>query len=161
MSGATVVVGAGLSGLAAAHALAGRGIEVVVLESAPQAGGVIRSERQDGFLLELGPNTVRPTAQLVSLIRELGLSDEVGFADPSAPRYVDFAGVLHALPASPGGLVATRLLSTAGKLRLLYEPFVPRGDAQNESRARLRGQAPGGGGGGPAGRAVRRRHLRG
>lgn len=133
MSGATVVVGAGLSGLAAAHALAGRGIEVIVLESAPQAGGVIRTERQEGFLMELGPNTVRPTAQLVSLIQELGLSDEVGFADPSAPRYVDFGGALHALPASPGGLLATRLLSPAGKLRLLYEPFVPRGGAEGDS----------------------------
>src|SRR4029450_4100489 len=100
MSGRTVVIGAGLSGLAAAHALAGRGAEVVVLESAPHAGGVIRTERRDGFLLELGPNTVRPTAQLVSLIEELGLSGEGGFADPSAARYGDFGGALYAVATS-------------------------------------------------------------
>ena len=57
----------------------------------------------------------------------------MGFADPSAPRYVDFGGALHAVPTSPSGLLATRLLSPAGKLRLLYEPFVPRGGAEGES----------------------------
>jgi oxygen-dependent protoporphyrinogen oxidase len=36
---------------------------------------------------------------------------------------VDFGGRLHALPASPGALIGTRLLSFAGKLRLLAEPL--------------------------------------
>jgi oxygen-dependent protoporphyrinogen oxidase len=133
MSGRTVVVGAGLSGLAAAHALAERGGDVVVLEAAPRAGGVVRTERRGGFLLELGPNTVRPTPELMRLISQLGLSGEVGFADPRAPRYVDFAGRLHALPGSPGALLASRLLTPAGKLRLLLEPFVRRGGIEGES----------------------------
>ena len=36
------VIGAGLSGLAAAHALRGRGIDVVCLEKAPEVGGIWR-----------------------------------------------------------------------------------------------------------------------
>jgi oxygen-dependent protoporphyrinogen oxidase len=40
-----------------------------------------------------------------------------------------------AVPLSPPALIATKLLSTRGKLRLLAEPFVRRGDASGESVA--------------------------
>ena len=83
----------------------------------------MRTERREGFLLELGPNTVRPTPELWALVGELGLRDEALLADPRLPRYVEWNGRLHALPMSPGGLVSTKLLSARGKLRLLAEPF--------------------------------------
>ena len=73
MSGRTIVVGAGLSGLAAAHALARRGEHVLLLEASDRPGGVVRTERRSGFLLEVGPNTVRPSSELWELIEELGL----------------------------------------------------------------------------------------
>ena len=129
----TAVVGAGLSGLVRARALVARGEEVVVLEESARAGGVVRSERRDGYLLELGPNTVRPTPELSSLVDELDLAGESLLADARLPRYVDFGGRLHALPMSPGDILGTKLLSARGKRRLLREPFVPRGDASNES----------------------------
>jgi len=47
-----------------ARSLARHGDDVVLLEESPRAGGVVRTEQRDGFLLELGPNTVRPTAEL-------------------------------------------------------------------------------------------------
>ncbi|HEY4229420.1 MAG TPA: protoporphyrinogen oxidase, partial [Thermoanaerobaculia bacterium] len=124
MSGRTVVVGAGLSGLTAALASVRRGDETVLLEASDRPGGVVRSERQAGFLLELGPNTVRPTPEIAALVRELGLEDEAVYADARLPRYVDFGGALHAVPMSPGGLLSTRLLSPGGKLRLLAEPLI-------------------------------------
>jgi oxygen-dependent protoporphyrinogen oxidase len=123
MSPRTVVVGAGLSGLSAAWALERSGREVVVLEGSPRAGGAVRTLFQDRFLLEVGPNTVRPAAELWQLIDELGLSGEVLLADARAPRYVDFGGVLHPLPMSPGSLVRSKLLTGGGKWRLLSEPF--------------------------------------
>ena len=123
MSAPTVVVGAGLSGLAAAWTLANAGAEVLVLESAERPGGVVRSEKMEGFLLETGPNTVRPTPELWSLIEALGLGGEVLLADPRAKRYVDFEGTMHAVPMSPGQLLSTSLLSAGAKLRLLGEPF--------------------------------------
>ncbi len=123
MSGPTVVVGAGLSGLAAALALTEGGADVLVFESGERPGGVVRTQAKEGFLLETGPNTVRPTSELGTLIEKLGLADEVLRADPRAKRYVDFEGALHAVPMSPGQLISTRLLSGGAKLRLLGEPF--------------------------------------
>lgn len=130
---ATVVVGAGLSGLTAALKRVRAGTETLLLERDDRPGGVVRTERRDGFLLEAGPNTVRPTPAVLDLARELGLETEMLLSDPKLPRYVDFGGRLHALPASPGGLVSTRLLSASGKLRLLAEPFVRGGGSPDES----------------------------
>lgn len=129
----TAVVGAGLSGLVRARTLAARGEDVVLFEEADRAGGVVRSERRDGYLLELGPNTVRPTPELWALVEELGLAGEALLADARLPRYIDFGGRLHALPMSPGALLGTKLLSARGKLRLLREPFVPKGEPSRES----------------------------
>ncbi|MCU1344757.1 MAG: NAD(P)-binding Rossmann-like domain, partial [Acidimicrobiia bacterium] len=44
-----VVVGAGLGGLATACHLAGRGIDVTVVESHSHAGGLARRVQADGF----------------------------------------------------------------------------------------------------------------
>ena len=129
----TVVIGAGLSGLVRAHALAARGDDVLLFETASRPGGVVRSEERDGWLLELGPNTVRPTSELWGLVEDLGLESEALLADPRLPRFVDFGGRLHALPASFGGLVSSRLLSTRGKLRMIAEPLVPRGEPFRET----------------------------
>ncbi|HVE66121.1 MAG TPA: FAD-dependent oxidoreductase, partial [Thermoanaerobaculia bacterium] len=129
----TAVVGAGLSGLVRARSLVARGEDVLVLEESGRAGGVVRSERHGGYLLELGPNTVRPTPEIWALVEELGLAGEVLLADPRLPRYVDFGGRLNALPMSPVALFATKLLSARGKLRALREPFVRRGDPSKES----------------------------
>jgi oxygen-dependent protoporphyrinogen oxidase len=130
---ATVVVGGGLSGLTAAMKRVRAGVETVLLEREGRAGGVVRTERRDGFLLETGPNTVRPTPAVLRLAAELGLDGEMLVSDPGLPRFVDFAGRIHALPASPGALVSTRLLSASGKLRLLAEPLRRRGGAPEES----------------------------
>lgn len=129
----TVVVGGGLSGLVAGLALARRGESVRVLEASPRAGGAVRTESADGFLLELGPNTVRPTRELWGLVSELGLADSALFAPARLPRFIDFEGHLHALAPGPGTLATTRLLSARGKLRLLREPLVARGSDPEES----------------------------
>ncbi|MGH9317798.1 MAG: protoporphyrinogen oxidase [Thermoanaerobaculia bacterium] len=129
----TVVIGAGLSGLVRAHGLLRAGHEVLLLEASDRAGGVVRSEHVDGFLLELGPNTVRPTPEIWELVRELGLDGQALLSDPRAPRYIDFGGRLQALPMSPPALLRTSLLSTRGKFRLLAEPFIKRGENPAES----------------------------
>ncbi|MEP6767689.1 MAG: protoporphyrinogen oxidase [Acidobacteriota bacterium] len=122
----TIIIGAGLAGLVCARSLAAKGEDVRVLERSDRPGGVIRTERREGFLLEMGPNTVRPTPELLALVRDLALESEVVFSDHRLPRYIDWNGALHRLPSSPISLARTSLLSRRGKLRLAREPFVRR-----------------------------------
>jgi len=123
----TVVVGGGLSGLVCAHGLVRRGSDVVVLERAAEPGGVVRTVEQDGFLLELGPNTVRPTPSLLALARELGIGDEMRFSDPRLPRFVEIGGRLRKIPFGA--------LSPAALLRAAAEPLVRRRCAEAEETA--------------------------
>ena len=79
------IIGAGITGLSAAHELARRGISVRVFESGPEPGGVIRSVRRDGFLAECGPNTLLDTSpKIPELVAQLGLSGEMLYSDPAA-----------------------------------------------------------------------------
>jgi oxygen-dependent protoporphyrinogen oxidase len=131
-----VVVGGGVAGLAAGCDLARAGLDVLVCEAASQPGGVIRSVRRDGYLFELGPNTFRVSAPFASLLERHGADERLVRAAPtSRERFLLRDGRLVAVPLDPLGLVTTPLLSPRAKLRLLAEPFVPRGDATDESVA--------------------------
>ncbi|GJN02504.1 hypothetical protein PR202_ga19863 [Eleusine coracana subsp. coracana] len=52
------VVGAGVSGLAAAYRLRKSGVNVTVFEAGDRAGGKIRSNSEGGFLWDEGANTM-------------------------------------------------------------------------------------------------------
>lgn len=121
----TLVVGAGLAGLACAHALVRSGADVRVLEASARAGGVVGSLSEQGFCFETGPNTVQASsAEFRALADELGLASQFVVSSPSArQRSLWFRGKLHALPKSPFGLVTTPLLSLRGKLALMTEPL--------------------------------------
>ena len=71
---AVAVVGAGVAGLTAAHRLKRRGIRVVVYEASDRAGGVVRTERREGYLAELGPNSLMtPSHEVAEVLSQLGL----------------------------------------------------------------------------------------
>ena len=120
-----VVIGAGISGLVCAYRLKMLGVDVALIEKSHRIGGVIRSERIDGFLIERGPNSSQGTEELLALVCELGIESELVEGDSKAPAYVFFNGGLHAVPSGPGALISSRLLSARGKLRILKEPLVP------------------------------------
>jgi oxygen-dependent protoporphyrinogen oxidase len=122
----TIVIGAGISGLVAAYRMKRAGRDVLLLESSDRPGGVIRTRKVDGFLLEQGPNSVRMTDELEALASDLGIEREIVTGDPRAPRYVFRDGRLVPAPMGPASLVTTPLLSARAKLRLLAEPFVGR-----------------------------------
>ena len=55
-----VIVGGGISGLAAAHRLIELGLpktQVTLVETSERLGGTIESQQRDGFLLERGPDS--------------------------------------------------------------------------------------------------------
>ena len=131
---AVAVVGAGIAGLTAAHRLKRKGYRVVVYEASERPGGVIRTERREGYLAELGPNSMAAgNAALPELLTQLGLdSSRVEAQREGKKRYIVRKGKLVALPLSPSQLLTTRLLSNGAKLAIFGEPMVEPGDSPME-----------------------------
>ena len=130
-----VILGAGPAGLAVAHAMSRAGASLKVLEPAGRVGGSIRTVREDGWLVETGPNTLQLEGpEDEALLAAYGLGGVTQAADlRSARRYVFAHGKLHGLGANPLSLLASGLLSWRGKFRLLGEAFRPRGGDAGES----------------------------
>jgi protoporphyrinogen/coproporphyrinogen III oxidase len=124
------IVGGGISGLTAAHLLASRGHDLVLVDDGPVPGGLIASARRDGFLCERGPQALLDGAPEVrALLTSTGLAERALTAAPAARRrfvYVD--GALRPFPSSPPGLLKTNLFGWRAKLRLFGEPFVTRAE---------------------------------
>lgn len=132
------IVGGGPAGLA--HALRLRkerpDAEIAVLEAAPRPGGWVRTVDVDGYRCEIGPQALRPTERSDRAIESLGLQSAVVVADASAKqRFIGRGGRLIALPTGPGSALTTKALSLGGKLRILREGWVTRGDDPEESLA--------------------------
>src|SRR3989304_639192 len=125
-----LIIGGGISGLTAAYWLYKNGIDVTVLEKEARAGGSIRTVKDNGYLIECGPNsTLDLYKEADDLCESLGLSAEKIYGDEGAKnRYVVREGRLRPLPMGPLKFLSTDLWTVKGKLRLMCEPFVPKFD---------------------------------
>jgi protoporphyrinogen/coproporphyrinogen III oxidase len=144
-----VIVGGGLSGLAAAHRATelarerGVALDLTVLEARDRLGGTIASEHVDGFLVEAGPDSFlseKPWA--LALCRRLGVEDRLVRTDDRFRKvFVWHRGRLHPLPDGFQLLAPTALLpfatsslfSLPGKLRMALDLVLPRGGGDDES----------------------------
>ena len=125
-----VIIGGGITGLSCAFSMReaaramGRPVAVTVLE-ANQAGGHARTLRDDGFIVEGGPNGfLDREPETMALVRALGLDAQLVEARPEAKRrFIVRDGELCQVPESPPQLIATKALGLRAKLRLLAEPF--------------------------------------
>ncbi|MBN1404600.1 MAG: NAD(P)/FAD-dependent oxidoreductase, partial [Opitutales bacterium] len=69
-----IVIGAGISGLAAAWQLRRSGAEVLVLEARDEPGGVMLGETREGFRIELGPSEMMlKNKAMEQLVADMGL----------------------------------------------------------------------------------------
>lgn len=123
-----IVVGGGIAGLSAAYLAKMSGHEVVCLDEGERPGGLIRSERVDGFLCEAGPQAILDDApDTIALLRALGLESRILPALAAAKRrFIYLRGALRPVPASPFGVLRSALLTWRAKLRLVGEPLVRR-----------------------------------
>ncbi len=130
-----VVVGAGITGLAAAHELADRdGVTTTVLEAAAELGGKVQTEPFAGTRLDTGPDAFlarRPEA--VQLCAELGLTDRLEApATGEARLWVRGRlrpiprATLLGLPTDVAAVARTGVLSPLGLARLATSPLLAR-----------------------------------
>lgn len=133
-----VVVGAGLSGLAAGVMLGERApsLEVRVFDAADRAGGAVGTVEMGGFRVERGADgflTEKPAA--LELATRLGVGDRVIRTQPATHgAFVVRDGALLPLPkgftmmapVDLGEFLRSKVLSPAGKLRAAAEVLAPR-----------------------------------
>jgi oxygen-dependent protoporphyrinogen oxidase len=105
------------------YALRKAGIDAQIIESSATPGGVIRSERRDGYLLEFGPQSFNSTSTLLNICSELHIDDQLLQAPANAPRYVLVRGRLQPVPLSPPAFIASSLFGPVTKLRVLRDIF--------------------------------------
>ena len=132
-----VILGAGLTGLTAAHYLHKMGANFVVLETQNRVGGVIRSIKEGDFLLENGPNTgVVGNTTVVELFEDLSQLCELELASNQVnKRYILKNSKWEHLPLGLSDAIKTPLFTFKDKLRVLAEPFRPAGRDPHENLA--------------------------
>lgn len=131
-----VVLGAGVSGLAAAHALRrdlGPGARLTVIEARHRVGGVLRTEEFGGQRFDLGAEAfLARVPEGARLCTAVGLGDDLMEPATSAASVV-VRGRLRRLPArtllgvptAVGPVARTRVLSPRGLVRMAVEPWLP------------------------------------
>ena len=144
-----VIVGAGITGLAAAYYLRQRAAENKIdlqwtlLEASDRVGGKVVTDRtDDGYTIEGGPDSfVTDKPGCLNLCHDLGLGNDLIPANEVQRKiYVLHKGKLETLPAGfrlaiPTEFmpfITTPLLSLRGKLRMAMELFVPRGSWKDD-----------------------------
>lgn len=133
----SIVIGAGLSGLAAAYRLQQAGHEVVVLERSDHPGGRCETFRRDGFIVDTGPDIAAESyVNYLALAREVGLGDAIVKSSAVVGAVRD-GRLIDIDTRNPLSMVFTPLLSWGGKLRLVAGLWKMRGILKSVDGATL------------------------
>ena len=123
----TVIIGSGICGLSAAHFLAKKTSDFLVLEATNTPGGIIKTKIENNFICENGPNTVLLNNDAIEeIIRDCGLWDSLQFPKESSNknRFVLHKNKLTKIPITPLKFIFSRLFSFSSKIRILKEFLV-------------------------------------
>ncbi len=142
------IIGGGISGLAAALWLTEQApqVHLHVYEAADRVGGVLRTFRRDGYLLETSAdNFLTNIPWGLGLCRRVGLEHDLLETNAAMRRALVIRrgkilpvpeGFSLLSPAKLWPMLASPILSPRGKLRLMAEPLIPaRTDGPEESLA--------------------------
>jgi len=141
------IIGGGIAGLSAAYYLEqarrnGAELQWILLEKSDRLGGVIQTDRRDGFVLEAGPDsflTVKPEA--AQLCRDLGIGDQlITSNDAERKTYILVKdrlvvipdGLEFMVPTRVWPMITTRLFSLSTRVRMAREMFASPGVSQKD-----------------------------
>ena len=137
-----VIIGGGITGLAAAHRLLERShdsgvqIDLTLLEASVRTGGIVQTHERDGFLLESGPDSFiseKPAA--LELVKRLGLEAHLIETNEHHRRsFIVRQGRLLPVPEGFHLLAPSRfwpfvksdIFSWSGKARMALDLLLPR-----------------------------------
>lgn len=124
------ILGGGLSGLSTAWKKKKEGHDITLIESGPQIGGVLQSEKKDGYLLDYSANTLSLRNQhTTDTLEKMGVLTHALDANPKAnKRFIVRNQKLVALPLNFKSFISSPFLSFKGKLRMAMEPFLSKGN---------------------------------
>ena len=125
----TLILGGGLSGLTVAHKLKLNAPKhsFCILEKSGRTGGVIKTNREEGFITEIGPHGFLDNCEESKrILQETGLDSEA----VKAPlidfvRYVYLNGKLNLIPQTPLKILMAPLIPWHAKLRVLADLWKP------------------------------------
>ncbi len=137
-----VIIGGGITGLAAAHRIlernrdSGKQLELTLLEAGSRIGGIVQTRERDGFLLESGPDSfISEKTATLELTRRLELESHLIETNENHRRsFIVRQGRL--LPVPEGfyliaptlfwPFVRSEIFSWTGKARMALDLLLPR-----------------------------------
>jgi protoporphyrinogen/coproporphyrinogen III oxidase len=144
-----VIIGGGISGLAAAHRLIElseaqhQHVDITLLEAGNRLGGIIHTEQRDGFVIERGPDSfISEKPEALELAGRLKIDDRLIETNEDYRRsFIVKGGKLRAVPEgfqllAPSRLwpfVATDIFSFTGKLRMAADLWISRAPANGST----------------------------
>jgi len=144
-----VVIGGGISGLAAAHRLTelNPALDLTLIEASARLGGTLLTDERAGFVLERGPDSfISEKPEAVALAKRLGIESQLVETNSSHRRsFIVRKGRLRPVPdgfqlLAPSRIwpfLTTDIFSLAGKIRMAGDLVLPRrstnGSADDES----------------------------
>jgi len=137
-----VIIGGGITGLAATHRIlernreSGKQVDLTLLEASSRIGGIVQTRERDGFLLESGPDSfISEKPEALELTKRLGLESHLIETNEYHRRsFVVRQGRLRPVPEGFHLLAPSRfwpffrsdIFSWAGKARMALDLLLPR-----------------------------------
>lgn len=134
------IIGGGVSGLTVAFELLNLGFstdDIVLLEKNSSVGGNLRTHREQGYVIEEGPNGFLDNSPAtLDLVKRLGIEDSLLQSNSQAGRRFIFRkGKMREIKAHPIEFLTSGVLPIWGALRVALEPFQKKGGSPKESVA--------------------------
>jgi len=140
-----VIIGGGISGLAAAHLVLelNKSAQVTILEASDRLGGTIQTEQRDGFLNERGPDSfISEKPHAIALAKRLGIDSQLIQTNEEYRRsFIVRDGRLRAVPEgfqlmAPSRMwpfITSDIFSIPGKVRMAADLLLPRKSANGST----------------------------